>query len=162
MKRLAHLVRDERGTSVIELALVAPVLAALVIGMTDLSRGYSAKLQLEQAAQRSIERTMNGKKQTALFQTLQTEAMQAAGVGAGAVEVRFWLECDGVPQNTAPSTMEEMVEDYKIVCEDGEPQARYVNVRIEKTFTPMFNTRWLGANPNGTYTLVGEAGIRVQ
>ncbi len=60
MKRLSHLFRDERGTSVIELALVAPILASLVIGMSDLSRAYSAKLQLEQAAQRSIEKAMNG------------------------------------------------------------------------------------------------------
>ena len=47
MKRLVHLIRDERGTSVIELALLAPILASLVIGMSDLSRAYSAKLQLE-------------------------------------------------------------------------------------------------------------------
>lgn len=159
MKRLAHLVRDERGTSVIELALVAPVLAALVIGMTDLSRGYSAKLQLEQAAQRTIEKAMNGKKEAALFQTLRDEAMAAAGVPAANVEVRFWLECDGVSQNTSPTTM---VTDYGKVCDDDEDYARYVNVRIEKTFTPTFNTKWLGANPNGSYTLVGEAGIRVQ
>ena len=44
MKLLPSLFRDERGTSIIELALVAPLLATLVIGMSDLSRGYSAKL----------------------------------------------------------------------------------------------------------------------
>lgn len=159
MKRLSHLVRDERGTSVIELALLAPILAALVVGMSDLSRAYSAKLQLEQAAQRSIEKAMNGEKEAALFDTLQAEAMEAADVEEDAVEVRYWLECDGVSQNTSPSTMED---DYGKVCEDGETYARYVNVRIEKNFAPMFNTKWAGSNSDGSFTLVGEAGIRVQ
>jgi len=159
MKRLSHLVRDERGTSVIELALVAPLLASLVIGMSDLSRAYSAKLQLEQAAQRSIEKAMNGKKETTLYETLQDEAVAAAGVDENDVEVRYWLECDGVSQNTSPSTM---AADYEIVCADGATIARYVNVRIEKAHSPMFNVKWLGSNPDGSFTLVGEAGIRVQ
>jgi len=159
MKLFSHLFRDERGTSVIEMALVAPLLASLVIGMTDLSRGYSAKLQLEQAAQRSIEKAMNGDKETALFETLQAEAVAAAGVDENAVEVRYWLECDGVSQNTSPSTMET---DYEKVCADDAAYARYVNVRIEKTYSPMFGVKFLGANPDGTFTLVGEAGIRVQ
>lgn len=159
MKRLFNLARDERGTSVIEMALVAPFLASLVIGMTDISRGYSAKLRLEQAAQRSIEKAMNGEKETELFETLQAEAVAAADVSEDAVEVQYWLECDGVSQNTSPSTMET---DYEKVCADGVPYARYVNVRIEKSYSPMFSTEWLGANPDGTFTLVGEAGIRVQ
>lgn len=159
MKWLPNLVRDERGTSVIEMALLAPFLASLVIGMTDISRGYAAKLRLEQAAQRSIEKAMNGEKETELFETLLAEAESAAGVDEDAVEVRYWLECDGVSQNTNPSTMQT---DYEKVCADGAAYARYVNVRIEKTYTPMFSSEWLGANPDGTFTLVGEAGIRVQ
>jgi hypothetical protein len=159
MKRLSHLIRDCRGTSTIELALVAPVLASLIIGMVDISRGYSAKLQLEQAAQRSIEKAMNGKKETGLYETLQDEAVEAADVDEDAVEVRFWLECDGVSQNSDPSTMEA---DYGKVCDDDEAYARYVNVRIEKNYSPMFNAKLLGSNPDGSFTLVGEAGIRVQ
>ena len=52
-KRLSQ---DEGGASIIELALVAPILATLLIGMVDLSRAYSRKLMLEQAAQRAIEK----------------------------------------------------------------------------------------------------------
>jgi Flp pilus assembly pilin Flp len=159
MKWILNLVRDDRGTSVIELALAAPILASLIIGMTDLSRAYAAKLKVEQAAQRSIERVMNGAKETSLFETLQAEAMAAANVDEDAVEVSYWLECDGVSQNTSPSTMEA---DYGKVCADDETYARYVNVRIEKTYASMFDVKWPGSNPDGTYTLVGQAGIRVQ
>lgn len=159
MRRLSHLIRDERGTSLIEMALVMPFLASLLVGMVDLSRGYSAKLQLEQAAQRSIEKAMNGDKETGFFQTLKNEAVAAAGVNQNAVTVRFWLECDGVSQNSNPATM---VADYGEKCDDDIPYARYVNVRIEKAYSPMFSVKFLGANPDGTFTLTGEAGIRVQ
>lgn len=160
MRRPFALFRDEVGTSIIEMALMMPVLATLLIGMVDLSRGYSAKLFLEQAAQRSIERAMNGDKETDLFETLTDEAVAAAEVNASAVEVRYWLECDGLSQNTSPATMRADYENS--VCEDGETVARYVNVRIQKVFTPMFSTRFAGAQADGTYLLTGEAGIRVQ
>jgi len=160
MRRPIALFRDERGSSLIEMALMLPVLATLLIGMVDLSRGYSAKLFLEQAAQRSIERAMNGKKETELFETLKAEAAAAAEVSESAVTVRYWLECDGVSQNTSPATMKADYENS--VCNDGESQARYVNVRIQKVFTPIFSTRFAGARLDGTYLLDGEAGIRVQ
>jgi Flp pilus assembly protein TadG len=159
MRKPSTLLRDESGASIIEMGLMMPVLATLLIGMVDISRGYSAKLQLEQAAQRSIEKAMNGDKETDLFETLEDEAVAAAGVSASAVEIRYWLECGGVSQNTSPSTMET---DYEKVCADGVAYARYVNVSIQKVFTPMFSTRFAGARSDGTYLLTGEAGIRVQ
>ncbi len=159
MRRLISLVRDQRGNSLIELALVMPFLASMVVGMVDVSRGYSAKLQLEQAAQRSIEKAMNGEKNTTFFQSLQSEAMTAAGVAANAVTIRYWLECNGVSQNSSQATMEA---DYGKKCADGVPYSRYVNVRIEKSYSPMFKAKMLGANADGTYTLIGQSGIRVQ
>ena len=160
MRFAERLLRDEHGTSLIEMAMIAPFLASLIIGMTDLSRGYAAKLQLEQAAQRSIEKAMNGDKETELFETLKAEAAAAAQVPEDDVEVRYWLECNGVSQNSDPATMKEDYEDK--VCPNGQTIARYVNVRIEKSYTPLFRLDWLGANADGTFTLVGESGIRVQ
>lgn len=153
------IIRDERGASIIEMALVAPFLCSLLIGMVDMSRGYSAKLQLEQAAQRSIEKAMNGDKETSLFETLKDEAAAAAGVSTSAVTVKYWLECNGVSQNTSVATM---TTDYEKVCADGQTYARYVNVKITKAYWPMFRARWARANTDGSFTLVGEAGIRVQ
>ncbi|HET9812570.1 MAG TPA: TadE/TadG family type IV pilus assembly protein [Sphingomicrobium sp.] len=160
IRLLRPLARDERGASIIELALVAPFLGSLLIGMVDLSRGYSEKLQLEQAAQRAIEKAMNGEKSTDLFNTLKTEGATAAGVNASAVTVNYWLECAGVSQNTSAATMQSDYEDKK--CSDGVPYARYVTVSIQKSYTPMFSSEWLGSNPDGSFTLVGEAGVRVQ
>ena len=159
MMRFLHIARDERGASVIELALVAPFLAALVVGMVDISRGYSHKVQLEQAAQRSIEKAMQGKKGTTLFQTLQAEAMTAASVSTSAVDVKYWLECNGVSQFQSKATM---TADYEKVCPSGQQYARYVEVTITKNYAPMFKTKFLGAKADGTFDVVGKAGIRVQ
>jgi Flp pilus assembly protein TadG len=165
MTRLLNLVRDQEGASIIELALVAPFLATLVIGVVDISGAYSQKLQLEQAAQRTIEKAMQAEpsdingQNVDFYKTLKIEAATAAGVAESAVTVRYWLECNGVSQNTSPATMDA---DYDQSCSSG-TYARYVSVSIQKIYTPMFNVDWLsGANPDGTFTLIGAAGIRVQ
>ena len=153
MRRLARkLALDERGASIIEMAMVMPVLASLFVGMVDISRAYSARLQLEQAAQRSIEKVMQYQSSSSTYATLYSEAAIAAGVPVSAVEVDYWLECNGT---RAP--------DYDGSCTPGQTYARYVTVSIDKSFTPMFGTRFFpGANDDGTYTLTGEAGLRTQ
>ncbi|WP_425506818.1 hypothetical protein [Sphingomonas rhizophila] len=67
----------------------------MLVGMTDLSRGFSAKLQLTQAAQRSIEKVMQTSFQTGAVDTLKAEAASAAGVDASAVTIDYWLQCNG-------------------------------------------------------------------
>jgi len=158
-RRTATLIRDTRGAALIELALAAPFLAALVVGMVNISQGYSAKVKLTQAAQRAIEKAMQGSKTTDLYDTLQQEGADAAGVATSAVTVKYWLECNGVNQNTSAATM---TADYDKVCTSGQVVARYVSIDIVKTYTPFFATRFLGSNADGSYTLHGKAGVRVQ
>lgn len=40
----------ERGTSILELALLAPVMVLIVMGVLDLARGYQMQIRLENAA----------------------------------------------------------------------------------------------------------------
>lgn len=40
----------ERGASIVELALIAPVMVLIVMGIIDLARGYQMQIQLENAA----------------------------------------------------------------------------------------------------------------
>lgn len=152
IRRIRTLVRDERGASIIEMAMVAPVLAMLLVGMVDISRAYSAKLQLEQAAQRSIEKVQQYRTTTSTYATLQSEAATAAGVSATAVTVDYWLECNGA-----------RAADYNSSCTSGQTSARYISVSIDKNFSPIFGTRFFpGANTDGTYTITAEAGLRTQ
>ena len=65
----------------------------------------------------------------------------------------LWLECNGARQGSFTDSCPEGTTDY----------ARYVNVAISKPFTPTFRSSWFrGASANGTFTLIGRAGIRVQ
>ena len=102
MMRFTRLARDDRGASIIELALVAPILASLLIGMVDLSRAYSSKLLLEQAAQRSIEKVQQYQASSSTSDADQGGDRRrgtSGGLHGGDrsdVTVDFWLECDGV------------------------------------------------------------------
>ena len=156
MSRAVSLLRNEHGSSVIEMALAAPVLALLLIGMVDMSRGYSTKLQLEQVAQRTIEKVQNtdyNPSRSDQVTALKAEAAAAAGVSTSAVSLTSWLECNNNGTKLAVTSS----------CSDPtHAYARYVEIDIQKTYTPMFSTRFAGANADGTYTLHGVAGVRVQ
>ena len=144
--------RDERGASVIELALVLPFFAAMIIGVTDISNAFSTKLQLEQAAYRAIEKVQQYRTTSSTFDTLQSEAATAAGVPTSQVTVTYWLECNGTVQTN-----------YNTTCSTGQTTGRWINVDISKTFTPLFaSSKWPGSNADGTYTLHGKAGLRTQ
>lgn len=155
---LRKISRDERGATIVELGLVMPILASLLIGMVDVARAYSHKLQLEQSAHRAIEKVMQYHTDSSTYDTLYAEAATAAGVATSAVEVDYWLECNGVRMTGAT-----MAEAYEQNCPTGEVQTRYISVEIDKKFTPMFGIRYFpGANPDGTITVSAEAGMRTQ
>jgi Flp pilus assembly protein TadG len=155
------LCRNERGASTIELALLMPVLATIVIAMSDLSRAYSTKLELEQAAYRAVERVQQYQSTEATFTLLKNEAVSAANdagftdVTASNVTVNWWLECDGVRQAS-----------YDTTCSGSAVFARWIQVDVQKTFRPSFTpisfNRWLGSNADGSFTLHGKSGLRTQ
>jgi hypothetical protein len=158
MIRFAKLLaRDERGASIIEMAMAMPVLGSLLIGMVDISRAYSAKLQLEQAAARAVEKVQQYQASESTYTTLQSEAGTAAraagfSVADSDVVIDYWLECNGVRAT-----------DYDTTCSSGQTYARWVTVDIPGTFTPMFASRhWPNANTDGSFTLHGKAGLRTQ
>jgi Flp pilus assembly protein TadG len=167
MPRNRNLGECDRGASVIEFAIVAPFLAALLLGMIELSRAYSDRLELEQAAQRTVERVQQMRIASSDYSWMKQEAATAAGITATQSNptVSQWLECTptdgngtptGAPVNQGADSLEQ-----ECLVETDMP-ARYVSVRIQKTFTPAVKSRYLGTDANGNYTLTGEAGIRIQ
>lgn len=160
MTRIRTLFRSESGNSFVEMALLAPVLTSLLVGMVDLSRAYSAKLQLEQAAQRTIELVMQQAAAANDYTSaLKVEGAAAAGVAQTAVIPDNWLECsaDGVTWVRDP-------EGFNDSCDSSQPYyARYVTVEIRKTYKPLFSSKYFpGADQSGNYMLKGKAGVRIQ
>ena len=72
---MKSILRNDRGAAVIELALIAPVLALTVIGIVDMSNAYSRKLLLEQGAQRAVEKIGQTTETATVESTLATEAI---------------------------------------------------------------------------------------
>jgi Flp pilus assembly protein TadG len=154
--RIRCLSADERGTSILEFAIIAPVLGMLVVGIGDLGRGFSERHALQQAANRTIERAHLGTKQQN-YTFLTTEAVAAAGTGSTAV-LDDWVECDGVRN-----------EDFNATCPvstdpaAAKPQiARYIRLTINKTFTPTFTTVGYPNAVNGRVPISANVTLRVQ
>jgi len=154
MKRKLSVGLDVAGTATIELALTAPILGALLIGMVDLSTAFSNKLRLEQVAQRTIERVQQNGFTTGQETILETEAQTAGGTGSTA-DLTFWIECNGVRQTGSTA--------YTTGCPNsGDVYGRFVELVIVKTHTPIIAARFSQSNSNGTMTVRGKAGIRIQ
>ena len=164
MHRLRSLRSDQRGASIIELALVLPVFSALVVGVVDISRAYSQKLLLEQAAYRAIEKVQQYQSTKSTYNTLQDEVVAGAtasgmtDVTTSSVNIDYWLECNGVRQGNGTAG-----NGYDGSCSSGQASGRWITVDVTHTFWPMFAThRFPGSNTNGSYTLHGRAALRTQ
>jgi Flp pilus assembly protein TadG len=167
---------NDRGAAVIELALIAPVFALMVVGIVDMSNAYSRKLALEQGAQRAIERIMQSTANDTVEGTLTTEAVcqvngtnangtcKTSPITAANVTVTFRLECKA--NNSAGTittqTSTDPVAFDDLFCNVGETESRYIQVRVTDKYTPMFSIHFLGLDADGTYHLSATAGMRTQ
>jgi Flp pilus assembly protein TadG len=173
--RVTRLLRNERGAAVIEMALVAPVLALTVIGIVDMSNAYSRKLALEQGAQRAIEKIMNTTENSTVEATLANEAIcQVNGVNANGtcktspitasdVTVTWRLDCTVGGTTTSQSTTSSAAYDgYLIACTTlGGTRAGYVSVTLADKYAPLFPVHFASFNSgDSTYHISATAGTR--
>lgn len=146
--------RDRKGSSVIEFALMAPVLALMFVGVSDFARGLARKFQIEQASYRALELITVGTIQSD-YSYVRPEAAAAAGVPEANVTVTNWLECNG-----------EQKPQFSDICPEGQETARFVKVAIVADFQPSFSNgplaRNFGGNDNGTLRLTARSTLRVQ
>jgi Flp pilus assembly protein TadG len=151
MRPIKSLRADERGNAFVEMALLVPVLATLLLGMIDLTRAYMASIDLAQAAHRAIEMEQIKNYKESDNSSIEDEAEAAAGAGSVATATD-WLQCG---TSTTKLT-------YTDTCADGVATARFVQISVTKDFTPLFGFFFPNKNSNGSVTLDGKAGVRVQ
>lgn len=177
MNRLfLNLRAEERGAAVIELALVAPILALTVIGIVDMSNAYSRKLALEQGAQRAIEKIMQTTETDTVENTLTTEAVcQVNGINtdgtckttpitASNVTVTWRLECTDSGGIVTTQTSNDAPTFDAYTCATGTTkEARYVQVALTDKYSPLFPIHFASfTSGDGTYHLAASAGMRTQ
>ena len=146
---LARLAADRRGTSVTELALVAPLLTLFATGLIDVGQGMSERFTMQQAVNRSLEQLQAGPiegdadSNDVDYAFLVADAAAAADVPPSDVSVRRWLECGNEPQP-----------DFDDSCDLGEETARYLELRIDKLYEARFFL--------GDHALTASAAVRIQ
>jgi len=149
LRFLRGLRRDERGVSIIELGLIAPVLALFIAGIIDLSQGLAQRFAMQQAINRSLELALVRPVEMDLndddvdFSYVVEEAAAAAGVEEDAVTFDRWLQCDGT-----------RMPDWEDTCDPGKDAARYISLAVEKPFTGNFFV--------GEVTITATGALRVQ
>ena len=99
---LRRLPNDERGVAAIELAMIAPVLALVMLGSLDLARAIATKISLEQAANRAMHLAE-------VWSGIALTAVPVVALGAFAVgwalraAVRAWRSGSGAAAPTHPA-----------------------------------------------------------
>jgi Flp pilus assembly protein TadG len=183
-KGFRRLLANERGAAVIEMAMVAPVLALGVIGIVDVSNAYSRKLALEQGAQRAVEKIMNTTDDTTVENTLTNEvkcqvngSTTATTTSGGqtsttttcntsstqAITVNWRLDCTVGGTTTSQSTTTSATYDgYVTACTAlGGTKAGYVAVTVTDKYSPLFPVHFAAFNTSdSTYHLTATAGLR--
>ena len=177
MSDLANKLRaNDRGAAVIEMALIAPVFALTVIGIVDMSNAYSRKLGAEQGAQRAIEKIMQTTETSTVANTLKTEAVcqvnglntdntcKTTPITTSDVTVTYRLECKTTSGTIATvyTTNDVAIHDAT-ECPTNQKEQRYLEVRVDDKYTPMFPIRFAGfTSADGTYHVSATAGMRTQ
>ena len=161
IRRFLKLGRNEAGTAIVELALAAPILGAMIMGISDISIAYGKKLELEQAAQRAIEKVGQTTGELTPADTIKKEAVcqyngttsdgvcRTEPLTVADVDVVYSLKCSGTAT------------DYSMDCAGGQVEVRYISATISDTYTPMFPVHY-GTAADGKYHMSGTAGVRVQ
>ena len=147
---IKKLVRADGGTATLELALVLPILASLLIGVVDITTAFNRKLVMEQAIQRAIERVMQTTTDYTVPDNIKAEASAAAGIPVENVTVVYTQTCNGVSTPTDQDCPNE-----------ADAQVLYTNVSAWTSFTPMFPLARLGMT-DSAFTLNVETGIRTK
>lgn len=176
LHRLALLRADNRGAAVIEMAMIAPVLALGVIGIVDLSNAFSRQLGLEQGAQRAVEKIMNTTENASVEATLANEVQcQVNGsTTSGGVQtcntsptqtitVNWRLDCTVGGTTTSQTTTTSATYDGWLTACDAlsGTKAGYVSVTVTDKYTPVFPIHFASFNTSDqSYHLSATAGVR--
>jgi|SRR4051794_28626486 len=180
---MIRLFSSERGAAVIEMALVAPVLALGVIGIVDVSNAYSRKLALEQGSQRAVEKIMNTTEDASVETTLanevkcQVNGSTTATTTSGGVTtttttcntsstqnitVTWRVDCTTGGVTTSTSTTSSAAYDVLVAaCTSPSTKAGYVQVTVTDKYSPLFPIHFAAFNTSdSTYHLAATAGVR--
>lgn len=145
----ARWIQDARASSIVELALLVPIFAALLVGAAQFGLLCYAAIELSEAARAGVaygSQTSGTASDTSGMQTAATNAAPNI-TGMSAVASQFWV-CSNA-----------MTTHYSVAptCTTGNHVIHYVQVNTSMAATTPFQ---LAGHPS-SYTLTGTAIMRV-
>lgn len=145
--------KDTRGSSLVEMAFILPVLIMLTCGSVDLALCYARQLQLQQSAARTMEFAIASGFGNLTTAQITSEGTTAAGTGVNVVVTPdMWLECDAVRQASTVTS-----------CTGSATPARFASITITDTYNWMFEQLVPSWNSQPySVPLRGYAVVRIQ
>lgn len=143
--------RDRAGVAAVELGLIAPVLAALLIPMIDLGVGAFDKMRVQNAAAAGAQWAL-ANPTTYSGTSIQTAAQSASSFGTG-VSVSSGQTCNCLSGNTLGAAV-----GCATTCADGSTPGTFVSVTTTYSYSLLFSYPTL-TNP---MALTGYTIVRTQ
>ena len=132
---LASLVKDERGTTIIETAIVAPVLLTMALGSYDVSHMIARQHELQSAAS-DVEGIVFAVSSGTSTDTTKIKSVVVASLGLAANQVI-------VDKVYRCGTTAALITD-KTTCASGSAVSTYVRVDMSDSYTPTWTDFGVG------------------
>jgi Flp pilus assembly protein TadG len=145
----ARWIRDARASSIVELALLVPIFAALLVGAAQFGLLCYTAIELSEAARAGVaygSQTAGTASDTSGMQTAATNAASNI-TGMSAVASQFWVCSNAMTTHYSAAP----------TCTTGNHVIHYVRVNTSMAATTPFQ---LAGHPS-SYTLTGTAIMRV-
>lgn len=127
--------RDERGSVLIETAIVAPVLLLMSVGAYDVSRGVARQTELQEVAAQfaaiAMARETVGETELAQMKAI---AVATAGVEEEAIDIVENVKC-GIEPDLYAATYE---------CPGDDEQSRILTITIDAAYVPTWTSFGIG------------------
>lgn len=143
--RARRFVRDDCGASLLEFALVLPVLAFMMVGLVDFGRGMAIAMALESAARSGAEYGSLFPQDTVGLQTAITDAL-GPGLTASSVSTVKQCRCVGV-----------VVSDCNLACNGGGTEM-YLRILVNFNYSPILPYPGIASN----FPIEGSAEFRMR
>lgn len=132
-KLIANVLNKQDGASLIELALILPIILLMMVGTLDLGSAFVRKMELANAAKAGAQYSMVRKPQDGDVTAIKNAVVASIGetmTQSTEIDVELYCICDGTRQACTN------------VCVDPNVSA-FVNVTVSENYTtPYFNYDW--------------------
>jgi len=149
---------SDRGASLVELAVVLPVLGLLLLGVIDFGQAYYLGVEVQNAAEAgALYGTQNMTDITGMQSAATTDAPNVPGISATATNGCECSDGSASTQSTSPTT--NACPTPPTTCTGTLSVVNYVQVKTTATYTPMLHS-WIIPGIPASIALKGSAKLR--